>query len=82
MATVTVKVDYEKIINKLLNGEALTDVEETYLKNKVNKEREMQEKAMTYQAINNLLLRYARAHYTPSNEDIEEEVQRIKASRK
>jgi hypothetical protein len=74
-------INHDVVINKLLKAEALTDEEQKYVTELANKQKKAEDKALEYQARNNLLLAYARQHYEPTDTEIATEVKRIKASR-
>jgi hypothetical protein len=73
-------INHDVVINKLLKGEALTDEEQKYVTELANKQKKAEDKALEYQAKNNLLLAYARQHYEPTDGDCYRG-KRIKASR-
>ena len=74
-------INHDAVIGKLLKSEALTDEEQKYVTELANKQKRAEDKALEYQARNNLLLAYAREHYEPSDAEVQAEVKRIKATR-
>ena len=76
------KINHDNVIRKVMSGEALNDDEQAYITSLANKQKNATDKAQVYQAKNNLYLRYAKANYEPTDEEIEEEVKRIRAAAK
>lgn len=74
-------INHDAVIGKLLKAEALTDEEQKYVTELANKQKKAEDKALEYQAKNNLLLAYAKQHYKPTDTEVATEVARIKASR-
>jgi capsule polysaccharide export protein KpsE/RkpR len=77
MARVNININHSNVIAKLQAGEALTDVEQTYINQMLTKQAETRARELKYQARTNLLLAYARKHYEPTDEEIDAEVKRM-----
>jgi len=72
-----ININHDDVIAKLSRGETLNDVEQLFVNQMLNKQIETKKREKMYQARTNLLLAYARAHYEPSDEEIEQEYKRM-----
>jgi hypothetical protein len=74
-------MEHDKIIAKLVNGEKLNDVEQKYINDKLDKQAKVEQQARKQQAVYSLLIKYARAHYEPTDVEIDNEIKRLQALR-
>jgi len=73
----TIKIDHDKVIKKLLAGEKLTDVEQEYVNVTLKRQRHNELLAKKYQARINLKIKYCEGKYDPTDEEIDKEVERL-----
>jgi len=75
-------VDYAKVIEKLQKGTGLNEEEQRFINAKLEAQKKAELSAKKAQAKMNLLLAYARAHYEPTEVEVEAEVGRMLANKK
>ena len=73
----TIKIDHDKVIKKLLAGEKLTDVEQKYVNVTLERQKHNDLLAKKYQAKINLKIKYCIGKYEPTEAEIDVEVKRL-----